>query len=119
MTYKQGNVYDITADQGATLLRTIFLKSSKKQPIALTGYTGRMHIRERVTDNEIIEAQTTQNGRIVIDAPNGSITILIPPLDMEQILPGTYVYDIEVESPQGEVARIVQGTFKVRAEVTR
>ena len=119
MAYNKGNVYDIIADQGATFLRTISLKSTKRLPIDLTGYTARMHIRETVSATEIIEAQTTANGRITIGASAGSITILIPPADMEEITPGTYVYDVEIESPQGEVARIVHGKFTVRAEVTR
>jgi hypothetical protein len=44
-----------------------------------------MHIRETVYDTDIIEAQTTANGRITIVASAGSITILIPPADMEAI----------------------------------
>ena len=119
MAYNQGNVYDIIADQGATFLRTIFLKSSAKDPVALTNYTGRMHIRETVSDTDIIEAQTTANGRITIGAAAGSITILIPPADMEAIVSGIYVYDVEIESPAGEVARVVHGKFTVRPEVTR
>lgn len=119
MAYSQGNVYDIIADQGATFLRTISLKSSKKLPVALVGHTARMHIRETVAASDIIEVQTTENGRIVIDALSGSLTILIPPVDMEEIIPAVYVYDVEIESPEGEVARIVHGKFTVRAEVTR
>lgn len=119
MAYLQGNVYDIIADQGATFLRTISLKSSKKLPVALTNYTGRMHIRETVSATEIIETQTTENGRITIGASAGTVSILIPPTDMEEITPGTYVYDVEIESPDGEVTRVVNGKFTVRAEVTR
>lgn len=119
MAYPQGNVYDIIADQGATFLRTISLKSTKRLPIDLTGYTGRMHIRETVAATEIIETQTTENGRITINAANGSVTILIPPTDMEEMAPGVYVYDVELESSAGEVARIVHGKFTVRAEVTK
>lgn len=119
MAYNQGNVYDIIADQGATFLRTISLKSSKKDPVPLTNYTGRMHIRETVSDIDIIEAQTTANGRITIGESAGTITILIPPVDMEQITPGIYVYDVEIESPAGEVTRVVHGKFTVRPEVTK
>ena len=78
-----------------------------------------MQIRETVTKNTIIESQTTENGRITINGTAGTIQILIPPLDMEEILPQTYVYDLEIESPEGEVTRVVQGTFTVRAEVTK
>jgi hypothetical protein len=117
--YNQGNVYDIVADQGATLLRSISLRSSAKDPVLLTDYTGRMHIRETISSTEIIETQTTENGRITIGASTGTISVLIPPLDMEQILPGSYFYDIEIESPEGEVTRVVNGTFTVRPEVTR
>ena len=49
MAYNKGNVYDIIADQGATFLRTISLKSSAKNPVTLTGYTARMHFRETVS----------------------------------------------------------------------
>lgn len=119
MAYPQGNVYDIIADQGATFLRTISLKSSKKLPVTLTNYTGRMQIRETVTSTSIIEDQTTANGRITINAAAGTISILIPPSDMEAITPGTYVYDLEIEDADGDVTRVVHGKFTVRAEVTK
>jgi hypothetical protein len=119
MGYSKGNVYDITADQGATFLRSISLKNSAKVPVSLAGFTGRMHIREKMTAIEIIEAQTTENGRITIDEAAGTLLILIPPVDMEEIAAGIYVYDVEIESPEGEVGRVVSGTFTVRAEVTR
>lgn len=119
MAYSQGNVYDIIADQGATFLRSVALKSSAKNPVTLANYTGRMQIRETVSSTSIIEDQTTANGRLTINANAGTIQILIPPADMEAITPGIYVYDLELEDADGDVTRVVHGKFTVRAEVTK
>jgi len=117
--YNNGNVYDITADKGAVLNRSVALKSAKKQPVDITGYTGRMHIREAISSTDIIEVQTTENNRLKINGPEGEILITIPSIEMETVDAGEYVYDLEVESPEGEVTRIIHGKFEVRPEVTR
>jgi hypothetical protein len=32
---------------------------------------------------------------------------------------GTYVYDLELEAPNGEVIRLIEGRFVITPEVTR
>jgi len=117
--YNDGNVYDITADKGAVLTRSVALKSAQRKPVDITGYTGRMHIRETISATEIIETQTTENGRITINGTAGEILITIPGPEMETVDAGEYVYDLEIESPEGEVTRVINGKFEVRPEVTR
>lgn len=117
--YNNGNVYDIVADKGAVLNRSVALKSARRQPVDITGYTGRMHIRETISSTEIIEAQTTENNRLKVNGPEGEILITIPAIEMETVDAGDYVYDLEIESPEGEVTRVIHGTFEVRPEVTR
>lgn len=67
----------------------------------------------------IIAEYTTSNGFLTIDGTAGTVTLLIPPSDTAEFTPGTYVYDLEVESPESDTTRIIQGKFVVRAEVTK
>ncbi len=112
------NYYDIVADQGATLNRAFFLKSSTKSPINLTGYVGRMHIRQSPSDSTIIEVLTSGNGQIVIEPLTGRVDILLTPAETSAMAPKVYAYDIELESPAGDVTKFIAGKFTVRAETT-
>ena len=114
------NVYDIIIDQGATLLRSIGLKSSAKRPISLTGYTGRMHIREKTDSTIMVLFLTTENGGLTIDATAGTVLILGTPAQTAAIPAGKYVHDLElIETATGNVTKLIQGNVIVRAEVTK
>jgi hypothetical protein len=120
MSYASDSVYNIIADQGATFLRSITLKNPAKQVVTLTGYTGRMHIRVTEDAASIISTLTTENGKLSITANTGTVNINIPAAEMEAMEPGDYAYDLELEeTATGIVTRIIQGSFKLRAEVTR
>jgi hypothetical protein len=67
----------------------------------------------------IVAEYTTENGYLSVNGEAGTISLLIPPSDMAEYLPGSYVYDLEVESPESETTRIIQGKFIVRPEVTK
>jgi hypothetical protein len=67
-----------------------------------------------------IAEYTTGNGYLTVNGTAGTVTLLIPPSDMAAYVPGSYVYDIEVETANaGDTTRIIQGKFIVRAEVTK
>ena len=113
------NVYDILVDQGATLLRSIGLKSSAKAVVPLTGYTAVMQIRETVTSATTILLLTSSNGGLEINAPAGTVLIIATPTQTAALTPGKYVYDLEVtETSTGIVTKIIQGNLTVRAEIT-
>ena len=112
------NYYDIVADQGATLNRVFFLKTSTKTPIVLTGYTGRMHIRASASSSEIVETITSQNGQLTINPLLGRVDILLTPAETAALEPKVYAYDIELESPEGDVTKFIAGKLTVRSETT-
>ena len=118
MHYSTSNVYDILVDQGSTLNRALFLKTSAKRAIPLTGYTGRMHIREYSDSSVILKTLTTENEEIIIDEALGRVDIFLPPSDTETLDAKNYVYDLELESPDGEVTKVVSGKLTVRSEIT-
>lgn len=124
MGYLRGNMHDLITDQGSTVHQVFGIKNSARRVIALTGYTARMQVRQWDMENRdpapiVIAEYTTENGYLTINESAGSVTLLIPPADMTAYEPKTYVYDIEIESSDGETTRIIQGKFIVRAEVTK
>lgn len=118
MHYSTSNVYDILADQGATLNRALFLKNSAKRPVNIEDYVGRMHIRDVIDSSIIVKTLTTQNGGLTIYGDTGRVDILLRPSDTDDLEAKDYVYDLELESEEGDVTKIVSGKLTVRAEIT-
>jgi hypothetical protein len=124
MSHLRGNVHDIITDQGSTVNQVFTVKDPARRALDLTGYVARMQVRRfnqitRDPDVVIVANYTTENGYLSVEGSSGTVTLLIPPSDMEAYEAGSYVYDLEVESPESATTRIVQGKFIVRAEVTR
>ena len=116
-------VYNIFCQQGATFTRIIDLQyPDPADPTTflkyeLDGFTARMQVRRTVTSSTVIVELTTENGRIEIAALEGRIILLMEPDVTSGLSSG--VYDLEIESFEGVVSRVVQGTFTVSEEVTR
>lgn len=109
--------YKITCRQGSTFTKT-FTWIVDRQPVNLTGWTARMHVRESVDSETIALEATTSNGRITLGGAAGTIELDIPASVMEDVEARTYVYDLELVS-NSEVTAILAGRFVVTAEVTR
>lgn len=111
--------YNIVADQGATFSRAFIKKDDEKRIIPLTGYTARMQVREAYDSQNTVLDLTTENDYIIIEGARGILSIVIPDDDTRILTPGEYVYDLELIYPDGQVERMLMGTFTVRREVTR
>lgn len=112
-------LYNITCDQGATLQRSITWSDSAKTPYNLTGYTARMQVRSNVTSNTVILSLTTENSRISLGSSDWNVNLLVDANTTANLTAGLYVYDLEIVSGTGVVTRLIEGNFKVKAEVTR
>jgi hypothetical protein len=113
-------LYNIVADQGATLSRTITWKDSAKRAINITGYTARMHVRATVDASTTLLVLTTENTYITLGGAAGTVTMSVPASVTANLIPGIHVYDLELIAPvSGVVNRLIQGNFVVRPEVTR
>lgn len=112
-------IYNISADQGATFARQLTWKDKSSNPVNLTNYTARMQIRTTPLSQDIILSLTTENNRIVLGGSAGTITLTVSASDMTTVAPGKYFYDLELVSSGGVVVRLLKGTFKINAEVTR
>lgn len=111
--------YNITCEQGATFTRILTWKDSNGLPVNLSGYTARMHVRKDYESQIIVLELTTENGRISIIPNIGRITLSVDDTTTSQLVPSSYVYDLELVSSSGTVTRLVEGAFVVKPEVTR
>lgn len=111
--------YDMVIDQGATLSRTVTWKDSAKTPINLTGYSARMQVRPELASTTVTLELTTANSRIALGGATGTVTLTVSAADTSALVPGRYVYDLELVSVTGVVSRLLMGNFVVRGEVTR
>lgn len=111
--------YAIKLNQGSTYTLPLILKDGEGALIDLSGYSAAMQIRIVPEAEEVIDELSTDNGRIVIDAENGKLTLSFPHEVTEQYPAGQFFYDIEIVSADDEVTRILQGRIFINAEVTR
>jgi hypothetical protein len=78
-----------------------------------------MHVRTAANASSTLLELTTENSRIALGGAAGTVAINVAANVTANLVPGLYVYDLEVVSGGGEVTRLVEGNFNVKAEVTR
>jgi hypothetical protein len=89
------------------------------QPVNLTGFTGRMQIREKLDSEVVVHELTSANGGIVIDTVLNTITLNIPHTVTSTFAFNTAVYSIELISAGNEVTPFANGSISLVKEVTR
>jgi hypothetical protein len=87
-------------------------------PIDLTGATIWFTMKPAITDddtNAVIQKQVTSH----TDAVNGETEIVLTNADTQNLVLGTYYYDIQYVAANGDVKTIIAGKLKVIGDVTR
>jgi hypothetical protein len=105
---------------GATFVKNYQWKTGTPAlPVNLTGWTARVHIREKLADAAILLALTTENGAITLDA-SGNIAVTVSAAQTKAFTPlKKAVFDLELQSPTGFVRNLVGGTIEIGLNVTR
>lgn len=107
--------YNISIDQGSDYATDITISESGTAK-DLTGYSARAQLRSAV-------AADTTDGSFVCTIPNpttGVVKLSMTNAVSKLLNPITYVYDLEIYTASDAfVQRILYGTVKVVAEVTR
>lgn len=116
------DTYDLALDQGADWFWNIRWRVGATQRSAVskntTGYTARMQVRKTYSSPTTMLNLTTQNGGITV-SNDGLIQLRATAIQTAAMQPGKAVYDVEVISNNSIVTKIVRGTIRVVAEVTR
>lgn len=88
------------------------------EPESLAGCTARMHIRAKVGSTAILLELTTENGMIIINDTNKTITISIPAATTETLTFKSAVYSMEIVKGL-VVTPFIYGTITLDTEITR
>jgi hypothetical protein len=112
--------YNITLDQGTDHRLLLTLTDNANEPINLDGYQFAGQARTSfgaktaafVFTFDLLN-QNTNKGKLWAKIPANSTSVL------GIVARTTYVYDVEMTSPQGEKTRLFEGRIILRPEVTR
>ena len=107
-------------EKGATFKWEMTWKEDGVEPTDLTGYHITMQVREEYDSESVILELSDANGKVVLDeAADGVIKLLVTDEVTATLTPGTYLYDLLIESPTGEKTRLLEGKFEISDRVTR
>lgn len=122
--------YNFLIEQGATFQLELQYKDSDNNPINLTGYSGRLQIRQTIPSTTILLCLSSSlkldgtgisfSGSNGTTPPtSGSIGIFISAVSSSQLTFDQAVYDLEIENSAGFVTRLIEGGVQLSKEVTR
>lgn len=103
---------NIVIDQGTTFSTTINLTDDDDAPINLTGYLGRSKMKKHYSSSN------SHTFTVSLGGNTGVLTLSLSATQTSNIVPGRYVYDVELVDPSNVVSRIVEGIVTVTPEVT-
>jgi len=108
--------FNLVCDQ-ATTFNFQFVIQNDGVPWNLNGYTGTMTVRPFVGASTTTIVASTANGRMVLDAALGRVTITISSALTGAISAARYSYDLVLDSGT-VITRILEGKFIVTGAVT-
>ena len=115
---------NLIIDQGSDFSATVDVLDSDGQLFDLTGYSTRAQMRKSYASGLVAQFITSHNndgGVVSLSLPNSNILVdgTVTQTGTNSIEPGRYLYDVEMESANGVVTRVLEGTITVTGGITR
>lgn len=108
---------DLCLPQGQTW-DVVLIYSIDNEPVNLEGFIARMMLRTTTEAASPTVALSTTDGTMSVTTA-GRIILNYPAASSSAITAATYLYDMELQSPSGNVRRLIQGRTVVSREITR
>lgn len=108
---------DLCLPQGQTW-DTEIIWEADGAPVDLTGWTARMMLRTTAEAASPTVSLSTATSTMTA-LSNGTIGLSYSAISSAAITAATYLYDLEVQSPSGNVRRLMEGRAVVSREMTR
>ena len=105
--------YNFNLYRGDTTEFVIRPKNANGSAFDLTGYTAEFTIA-----NQRGSAATQYEAQAVVNATTDIVTCTILPGVGRQLVPGTYVYDVEITSGAAVIFTLLTGTVTVTDDIT-
>lgn len=103
--------YDFTVYRGASFEREIRIENNLGAPVPFPGFTPRMVLRtDYETSTTILAVASWRDD----DEDTGAIVVRLTSSKTLLLTSSRYVYNLEIEDPNGNVERVLQGIVHVR-----
>lgn len=114
--------HDFETGQGETFTTVVTWEigpdADNMEPVDITGYTARMQLRKKHNSPDAAISLTDEDG-LELGGAAGTVAVTIAAALSSAIAPIKYVYDIELEAPDGAVKRLLAGTLTFTPEVSK
>lgn len=107
-------VSNLYVDQGTDFSAIITLKNQDGSVLNLTGFTVASQFRKSYQSSSATNFTVT-----IFNAAQGKIRMQLPAATSSALLPGRYLYDVEITSPANERKRALEGIVVLTPEITR
>jgi len=109
------SISNLFVDQGANYSNIITVASTTGAPLNLTDYTVKSQMRKSYTSSTYYDFTAS-----IYDAVNGKIRLQLNSTQSGAIIPGRYLYDVEITAPiSGDKTRVIEGIVTVSPEITK
>ena len=100
---------DIEIEQGSDFVLNILYQDTNDNPIDLSTYTARMHLRESSDSSSTLIELTNANGRITLGQSDPNIVLELTAGDTASLDFDYAFYDLEVVSSSATVSKVLRG----------
>ena len=107
-------VSNLYVDQGTDFSAIVTLKNQDGSILNLTGFTVASQFRKSYQSSSATNFIVT-----IYNAAQGKIRMQLPAATSSALLPGRYLYDVEITSPTNERKRALEGIVVLTPEITR
>jgi len=105
-------------DQNATFSFIIEYKDNNGDPIDLNGSSAKLQVRDTAGGSKLAFSLTSPNGGIIIDEPNGKLTIKMTPTQTSKLFYPKSSYDIMVTDSNLNKTKLLEGFITLSRSVT-
>lgn len=108
------SIANLYIDQGSDFSATVTLKNQNGSVINLTGFTVQSQFRKSYQSSSFTSFSIN-----IVDAAAGKIKLQLSAAASSAIMPGRYLYDVEITNNTGERKRALEGIIVISPEITR
>ena len=105
-------------DQNATFSFVLEYKDDNGNAIDLSGASAKMQIRDTKGGNKLAVTLTSPSGGIIIDGPNGKLTIKMTPTQTNKLFYPKSSYDVMVVDSNANKIKLLEGFMTLNRSVT-